>query len=66
MGMTTKSSVLLGISCVAFVAAVGSIFELSSGEPNLGQWVTASILALSIPLGVFTFIASVRDAKANQ
>jgi hypothetical protein len=66
MGMTPKSSLLLGVSCIAFVAAVGCIFELSSGEPNLGQWVTASILASSTPLGVFTFIAAIRDAKANQ
>jgi hypothetical protein len=66
MGMTPKSSLLLGISCIAFVAAVGCIFELSSGEPNLGQWVTAAILAFSTPLGVFTFIAATRDAKANQ
>ena len=66
MGMTPKSSLLLGVSCIAFVAAVGCIFELSSGEPNLGQWVTASILAFSTPLGVVTFIAAIRDAKANQ
>jgi hypothetical protein len=64
--MTPKSSVLLGGSCVAAIAAVGSIFELSSGEPDLGGLITGIILVLSIPLGVFLFYAAVRDAKANQ
>lgn len=52
-------------SCVAFIAAVGSVFELSSGEPSLGQWQTIAILALSIPFGLFTFIAAAREAKAS-
>jgi hypothetical protein len=65
MVIPTKSGILLLFSCVAFIAAVGSVFELSSGEPSLGQWQTISILALSVPLGVFTFIVAAREAKAS-
>ncbi len=66
MVIPTKSGILLLFSCVAFIAVVGCVFELSSGEPALGKWVTAIILALSVPLGVFTFIAAARVAKASM
>jgi len=52
-------------SCVAAIAAVGCIFELSSGQPDLGTLPTGGILVASIPLGVGLFLAAVRDAKAN-
>jgi len=64
--VTPKSALFLGCSCVAAIAAVGSIFELASGEPKLGGLITGIILALSIPLGGFLFYAAVRDANANQ
>lgn len=64
--MTPKSGLLLGGSCVAAIAAVGSMFELASGEPNLGALATSVILAISIPLGGFFFFAAVRDANANN
>ena len=64
--MTPKSGVFLLSSCIAAIAAVGSIFELSSGNPQLGPLVTGIILAASIPLTVLLFYAAVRDAKANQ
>ncbi|ERT08934.1 putative membrane protein [Lyngbya aestuarii BL J] len=63
---TPKSSLFLGGSCIAGIAAVGSIFELSSGQPELGGTVTTVILLLSIPLGGLLFWAAVRDAQANQ
>lgn len=63
---TPKSMVLLMGSCVAAIAAVGSVFELSSGHPELGSLTTSVILALSIPLGIFLFFAAVKDAQANQ
>jgi hypothetical protein len=63
--MTPKSGLFLGGSCVAAIAAVGSIFELSSGEPELGTLLTAAILAISIPLCVGLFLAAVQDARAN-
>ena len=64
--MTPKSGLFLLISCIAGIAAVGSIFELSSGEPELGSLVTGIILAASIPLGGLSFYVAVRDARANQ
>lgn len=64
--MTPKSGLFLMGSCITAIAAVGSIFELSSGTPQLGVSVTEIILAGSIPLSGFLFYAAVRDAKANQ
>ena len=64
--LTPKSGILLLLSCIAAIAAVGSVFELSSGNPELGSLTTGIILAASIPLtGVF-FWAAVIDARANQ
>lgn len=64
--MTPKSGLFLAGSCVAAIAAVGSIFELSSGHPELGSLVTGIILTASIPLTGLFFYAAVRDARANQ
>lgn len=64
--MTPKSGVFLGGSCVAAIAAVGSVFELSSGEPQLGGVLTGIILAMSVPLTALFFYAAVLDARANQ
>ncbi|HCQ20410.1 hypothetical protein RI030_07695 [Aphanizomenon flos-aquae NRERC-008] len=66
MYLTPKSGLFLGGACVAAIAAVGSVFELSYGEPDFGFQTTAIILALSIPLTGFFFIAAVRDARANM
>ncbi len=65
MYMTPKSGVLLLMSCFAAIASVGSIFELTSGTPELGQIVTSVILTISIPLTVICFILAVLDARAN-
>lgn len=64
--MTPKSGLLLAGSCIAAIAAVGSMFELSSGTPDLGALTTGIILALSVPLTVVCFYAAVQDARANQ
>jgi len=64
--MTPKSGLLLAVSCIAAIAAVGSIFELSSGMPQLGTPTTAVILVLSIPVTIGSFLAAVQDARANQ
>jgi len=61
--LTPKSALFLGSSCVAAIAAVGSVFELASGEPDLGVLVTAIILVISIPLGGYFFYAAVRNAN---
>lgn len=63
--MTPKSGLFLGGSCIAAIAAVGSIFELSSGNPDLGGLTTSIILAISVPLTGLFFLAAVRDAN-NQ
>ncbi len=64
--LTPKSGILLLLSCVAAIAAVGSVFELSSGNPDLGNVTTGIILAASIPLTGIFFWAAVMDARANQ
>ncbi len=64
--MTPKSGVLLLGCCIAAIAGVGSIFELSSGTPELGNLTTGIILAGSVPLTGFLFWAAVQDTRANQ
>lgn len=64
--MTPKSGVFLMGSCISAIAAVGSIFELSSGQPDWGTTPTTVILATCIPLAAFFFYAAVKDARANQ
>jgi hypothetical protein len=63
--MTPKSGVFLLGSCITAIAGVGSVFELSSGTPDLGNLTTGLILAGSIPLTALLFWAAVRDTKAN-
>ncbi|WP_017654008.1 hypothetical protein [Fortiea contorta] len=65
MYITPKSGLFLAGSCITAIAAVGSIFELSSGQPDFGVPTTAIILALSIPLTGIFFFAAVKDTKAN-
>ncbi|MEB3312224.1 MAG: hypothetical protein VKJ02_18515 [Snowella sp.] len=64
--MTPKSGVLLLGSCITAIAGVGSVFELSSGVPELGTVTTGSILAASIPLTIVLFWFAVQDTKANM
>ncbi len=66
MGMTPKSGILLLVSCIAAIAGVGSVFELSSGAPELGNVTTSAILAGSIPLTIASFWFAVQDTRANQ
>jgi hypothetical protein len=65
MAGTPKSGLLLALCCITAIAAVGSIFELSSGQAQLGNLVTGIILVLSIPLTGIFFYAAVQDARAN-
>ncbi|MEM9948748.1 MAG: hypothetical protein AAF810_22165 [Cyanobacteria bacterium P01_D01_bin.36] len=64
--MTPKSGALLGVACLTAIAAVGSMFELASGDPDWGTAPTGVVLALSIPFCVLSFIAAVKDARANM
>ena len=63
--MTPKSGVLLLLSCIATIAGVGCVFEISSGEPDLGNTTTGLILAASVPLTALFFWAAVKDTRAN-
>ena len=65
MMMTPKSGLFLAGCCITAIAGVGSVFELTSGQPDLGMQTTAIILALSIPLTGLFFFAAVQDTKAN-
>jgi hypothetical protein len=65
MYMTPKSGLFLAGACITAIAAVGSVFELSSGQPEYGNQITGIILALSIPLTGLFFVAAVKDARAN-
>jgi hypothetical protein len=62
---TPKSGFLLLLACVSAIAAVGSIFELAYGEPDLGQTVTTAILVVTLPLSIFSLYAAIQEAKAN-
>lgn len=63
--LTPKSGFLLAVSCIAAIAAVGSVFELSSGTPQLGSTLTLGVLIGSIPLGIWAFFAAVKDARSQ-
>ena len=63
--LTPKSGFFLGLSCVAAIAAVGCVFELTSGAPEWGSTLTSGILIGSIPVSVWAFFAAVKDAKSN-
>ena len=64
--ITVKSGICLALCCITAIAAVGSIFELSSGNPELGSMTTGLILAASIPLTAILFWVAVQDTRANQ
>ena len=66
ISMTPKSGVCLLLCCITAIAGVGSVFELSSGNPDLGSTVTGLILAASIPLTAILFWVAVQDTRANQ
>ncbi len=64
--MTPKSGVLLLGCCISAIAGVGSLFELSSGTPDLGSTTTTAILIASLPSTILLFWAAVRDTRANM
>jgi hypothetical protein len=63
--MTPKSGLYLGIACVCGVAAVGSVFEITSGQPDWGFVATWVALGVSLPAGIASFVVAVKDARAN-
>ena len=63
--MTPKSGVFLLGASITAIAAVGSVFELSSGMPELGTAITTAILIVSIPLTGLFFWVAVEDTRAK-
>lgn len=63
--LTPKSGLLLGLSCVAAIAGVGCVFELSSGHPEWGSTATWGILVGSVPISIGAFFIAVKDARGN-
>jgi len=63
--LTPISGLFLAGSCISAIAAVGSVFELTSGEPDLGSLNTGIILAITIPLTAICFFFAVRNAKTE-
>jgi hypothetical protein len=61
---TPLGSICLLLSCISAVAAVGCVFELSSGAPDYGNSVTTAILAVSVPLCIGLFYVAVRSTNA--
>ncbi len=66
MNTGIKSNLLLAGACITAIATVGSIFELASGEPDLGPGLTGGILVACVPLTVWFFLSAVSAARANQ
>ncbi len=60
---TPKTAVCLLGASISAIAAVGSIFELTSGAPEWGMAITGSILAASIPLTAILFMTAVKSAS---
>ncbi len=65
MVATPLSSLFLGLCCIAAIAAVGCVFELSSGAPQLGSTITTGILALAVPATAVSFWMAVRIARES-
>ncbi|MDJ0704357.1 MAG: hypothetical protein QNJ46_13820 [Leptolyngbyaceae cyanobacterium MO_188.B28] len=63
---TVKGGIFFLGSCVTAIAAVGSMFELGYGEPDLGAMPTTIILGLCLPLSVILLLAAIREGRANQ
>ncbi len=61
-----KSNLLLAASCIAAIAAVGSVFELTSGIPELGNLVTGVILGITGPLSAGLLYLAIREARASM
>lgn len=60
---TPKTGLCLLGASISAIAAVGSVFELSSGNPEWGMLVTGIILAATIPLTAILFLTAVKSAS---
>ncbi|MDM7953926.1 MAG: hypothetical protein QUV07_12035 [Cyanobium sp. CZS 25K] len=60
MPMKPLAGLFLGLACLLGIAATGSIFELSYGDPDLGFQTTRWILAGSLPGTVLALLVAIR------
>ncbi|MCP9801607.1 hypothetical protein [Synechococcus sp. RedBA-s] len=65
MPMQPLAGVFLGLACLLGIAATGSVFELSYGEPDLGVLTTRLILAACLPGAVISLLVAIRLNKAS-
>ncbi|WP_216903834.1 hypothetical protein [Synechococcus sp. CCY 9618] len=63
MPMKPLAGLFLGLACLLGIAATGSIFELSYGDPDLGIQTTRWILAGSLPGTVLALLVAIRINK---
>ncbi len=64
--MYIQAQLLLGVAMIGSIAAVGCVFELSSGEPDWGVNTTWAILLGSIPVTLISFITAVKLARTSM
>lgn len=63
MPMKPLAGLFLALACVLGIAATGSVFELSYGDPDLGVATTRWILGLSLPATVGSLLVAIRLNK---
>jgi hypothetical protein len=62
MPMKPFAGVFLALACLLGIAATGSVFELSYGDPDLGVTATL-ILAACLPGTVISLLVAIRLNK---
>jgi hypothetical protein len=60
MPMKPLAGLFLALACVLGIAATGSVFELSYGDPDLGLATTRWILVLSLPGTLLALLLAIR------
>ena len=63
MPMKRFAGVFLALACLLGIAATGSVFELSYGDPDLGVTATRLILAACLPGTVISLLVAIRLNK---
>ena len=63
MPMKPLAGLFLALACLLGIAATGSVFELSYGEPDLGVQATGWILGLSLPGTEVALLLAIRINK---
>lgn len=64
--LPVPSAVLLLTSSVLAIAAIGCVFELSSGHPQYGTKLTSAILLVAGPAFPYLFWQAIRKGRAES